>query len=154
MCLMHLKIDVCYTRAKYVLLQNENTTLQRKHARLTHWGRVTHICVSKQTVIGLDNRLSPGRHQAIIWTNAGTLLIWPLSSRKWRLFCPGLNVINGSKRSKLVLKVLLVESVKTTSMENESRWSRCVVGKKKNTIGDVKIRQIWKLSYHKVLRDM
>ena len=38
---------------------------------LTHWGRVTLICVSKLTIIGSDNGLSPGRRQAIIWTNAG-----------------------------------------------------------------------------------
>ena len=44
----------------------------------THWGRVTHICVSKLTITGLDNGLSLGRHQAIIWTNAGILLIGPL----------------------------------------------------------------------------
>ena len=83
---------------------------------LTHWGRLTHICVSKLTIIGSDNGLSPGRHQAIIWTNAGILLIWPLgknfseilinihtfsfkkihfqmSSGKWRQFCLGLNVL-------------------------------------------------------------
>ena len=45
---------------------------------LTHWGRVTHICVGKLTIIGSDNGLSPGRRQAIIWTNAGILLIRPL----------------------------------------------------------------------------
>ena len=84
---------------------------------LTHWGRVTHICVGKLTIIGSDNGLSPGRRQAIIWTNAGILLIWPLgtnfseiliaietfsfnkmhlkiSSAKWRPFCLGLNVLN------------------------------------------------------------
>ena len=33
---------------------------------LTHWGRVTHICVSKLAIIGSDNGLSPGRRQAII----------------------------------------------------------------------------------------
>ena len=33
---------------------------------LTQWGRVTHICVSNQTIIGFDNGLSPGRRQAII----------------------------------------------------------------------------------------
>ena len=32
---------------------------------LTHWGRVTHICVSKLTIIGSDNGLSPGGRQAI-----------------------------------------------------------------------------------------
>ena len=44
---------------------------------LTHWGRVTHICVGNLTIIGPDNGLSPGRRQAIIWTNAGILLIGP-----------------------------------------------------------------------------
>ena len=33
---------------------------------LTHWGRVTHICVSELVTIGSDNGLSPGRRQAII----------------------------------------------------------------------------------------
>ena len=42
---------------------------------LTHWGRVTHICVGELTIIGSDNGLSPERRQAIIWTNAGILLI-------------------------------------------------------------------------------
>ena len=87
------------------------------HPILTHWGRVTHICVVKMTIIGSDNGLSPGRRQAIIWTNAGILLIGPLgtnfieiligiqtfsfkkmhlkmSSAKWRPFCLGLNVLN------------------------------------------------------------
>ena len=38
---------------------------------LTHWGWVTHICVSDLTIIGSDNGLSLGRRQAIIRTNAG-----------------------------------------------------------------------------------
>ena len=84
--------------------------------KLTHWGRATHFCVGKLTIIGSDNDLSPGRRQAIIWTNAGILLIEPLgtnfsesligiqifsftkmrmkmSSVKWRPFCIGLNVL-------------------------------------------------------------
>ena len=87
-----------------------------KLARLTHWGQVTHICVNKVTIIGSDNGLSPGRRQAIIWTNAGLLLIGPvgtnfsetliniqtfsfrkmhlkMSSGKWRPFCLGLYVL-------------------------------------------------------------
>ena len=74
------------------------------------------ICVSKLNIIGSDNGLSPTRHQAIIWTNAGILLIRPLrtnfseifievytfsfkkmhskmSSGKWRPFYLGLNVL-------------------------------------------------------------
>ena len=86
---------------------------------LTHWGCVTHICVSKLTIIGSDNDLSPGRRQAIICPNAGMLLIGPLgtnfseimieiyifslkkmhlkmSSGKWRPSCLSLNVLKGS----------------------------------------------------------
>ena len=91
---------------------------------LTHWGRVTHICVGKLIIIGSDNGLSPGRRQAIIWTNAGILLIGPLgtnfieiligiqtfsfkkmhlkmSSAKWRPFCLGLNVL--SKQAECII---------------------------------------------------
>ena len=83
---------------------------------LTHWGQVTHICVSKLTIIGSDNGLSPGRRQAIIWTNTWILLIGPsgtkfneivfeihtfsfkkmhlkMSSAKWCPFCLGPNVL-------------------------------------------------------------
>ena len=83
---------------------------------LTHWGRVTHICVGKLTIIDSDNGLSPGWRQAIIWTNAGILLIGPLrtnfneiligiqtfsfkkmhlkmSSAKWLPSCLGLDVL-------------------------------------------------------------
>ena len=45
-----------------------------------YWGRVTHICVSKLSIIGSDNGLSPGRRQAIIWTNAEILLIRTLGT--------------------------------------------------------------------------
>ena len=83
---------------------------------LTHWGRVTHICVSKLTIIGSDNGLSPGWRQAIIYTNAGLISIRPLgthfseslikiqnlsftkmhlkiSAAKWQPSCCGLNVL-------------------------------------------------------------
>ena len=86
----------------------------------THWGQVTHICVAYLTIIGSDNGLSPSRHQAIIWTNAGILLIRPfgtnfseilikihifsfkkmhlkMSSAKRRPFCLGLNVITATE---------------------------------------------------------
>ena len=44
---------------------------------LTHWGLVMHICVGNITIIGSDNGLASSRHQAIIWSNAGILLIGP-----------------------------------------------------------------------------
>ena len=85
-------------------------------ADLTHWGRATHICVSKLIIIASDNGLSPGRRQAIIWNNAGILSIRLLGTNfseilieiltfsftkmhlkvlsvKWWPFCLGLNVL-------------------------------------------------------------
>ena len=84
---------------------------------LTHCDRGTQICVGKLTIIGSDNGLSPGRRQAIIWTNAGILSIvlsgtnfseilieicallfkkmhLKMSSGKWRPFCLGLNALS------------------------------------------------------------
>ena len=94
--------------------------LSSYECHLTHWGRVTHICVSRLTITGSDNGLAPGRRQAIIWTNAGILLIGPLgtnlsenlieiltfsftkmrlkvSSAKWRPFCLGFNELTDDK---------------------------------------------------------
>ena len=48
--------------------------------QLTHWSRVTHICVGNLPIIGSDNGLSPGRRQVIIWTNVGIWLIGPLGT--------------------------------------------------------------------------
>ena len=49
--------------------------MEHKHViEFTHCGQMMNICVSKLTIIGSDNGLLPGRHQAIIWTNAGILL--------------------------------------------------------------------------------
>ena len=118
---IHLKKSAIYSRCLNVL---------------THWGRVTHICVSSQTIIGSDNGLSPGRRQAIIWTSAGILLIGPLganvneivieidtfsfkkmhltkSSVKWRPLCPGLNVLRilaklRNKASKRYVTVIFI----------------------------------------------
>ena len=44
---------------------------------LTHGGHVIHICVSKLTITISDNGLWPCRPQAIIWINAGMLLMDP-----------------------------------------------------------------------------
>ena len=53
---------------------------------LNHWGRVTHTYVGNLTTTGSDNGLSPGRHQAIIWTNAGILLTGPPRTNDSEIF--------------------------------------------------------------------
>ena len=45
---------------------------------LTHWDRVTYICINKLIFIGSDKGLSSDRRQIIFWTNGGILLIDPL----------------------------------------------------------------------------
>ena len=47
---------------------------------VTHWGRVIIYASVTYAIIGSDNGLLPGRHQAIIWTNGGILLIGPLGT--------------------------------------------------------------------------
>ena len=66
-------------------------------AILTHWGRVTNICIGKLTIIGPDNGLSPGRHQAIIWTNAVILLIEPLGRNFNREILIGIQIFSIKK---------------------------------------------------------
>ena len=78
---------------------------------------MTHICIIRMTIIGSDNDLTPSLRQAIIWTNAGLLLIGPLGTNfseiwikiytalfkklhlkmlpgKFQPFCFGLNVLS------------------------------------------------------------
>ena len=91
----------------------EKQNLPTMHDIITHWGEVMHICVGRLNINGSDNGLAPGRRRAIIWTNAGILLIGPFvtnlsiifigiyttsfkkmrlkMSAKWRSFCLGLN---------------------------------------------------------------
>ena len=108
------KKDIIMT-TNFIIMMSQHHVVsnhQKLACLLTHWGRVTHICVGNLAITGSDNGLSPGRRQTIIWTSAGILLIGPLgtnfseilieiqtfsfekmhlkmSSAKWRPFCPG-----------------------------------------------------------------
>ena len=119
-----------------LLFMNHDPKWDNVRSVLTHWGRMTHIYVGKLTFISSDNGLSPGRRQAIIWTNAGLLSIGPLrtyvsgnlikiqqlslekmhvkmSSAKWRPSCLGLNVLMAA--SSAVICVVADRLVKTTT---------------------------------------
>ena len=62
--------DICPTWYVILLLffYNDLLRLWRTiwNASSNHQGRVTHICVSKLTIVGSDNGLAPGRRQALI----------------------------------------------------------------------------------------
>ena len=113
-----------FHRYSYVRYSKKNLSCSKWDSRwddhayicLTNWGWVTHIRISKVTIIGSDNGLLPSRRQAIFWTNGGILLMRNLgtdfseilseiytfsfkkihlkmSSGKWHPFCLGLNVL-------------------------------------------------------------
>ena len=80
---------------------------------LTHWGRVTHICISKLTIIGSDNGLSPDRRQAIIWTNDGILSIWP----------PGTNI--SEMLSEMLSEIHTFSFKKIHFKMSSGKWRPC-----------------------------
>ena len=107
---------------------------------LTHWGRVTHICVSNLTTIGWGNGLSPERRRAIIWTNAGILLIGPLGTNISEIIIE----IQTFSLKKIRLKM---SSAKCCSfrlglnvLSSKSDW--CL-----NTVTIMRHATSWKLSY-------
>ena len=115
------------------------------HNELNSLSLVKHICVSKLTIIGSNNGLSPGRRQAIIWTIAGIFLIGPMgtnfskilieihtfsfmkmhlkmSSGKWRLFCLCLNMLSVRKNGNDSTKTFKLNNVKKDPAELMAIW--------------------------------
>ena len=101
-------------RRKLILHEKQYLMDGLNHNHLTRWGRVMHTYICNLTIVSSDNGLLPGWHQAIIWTNAGILLIGPfitnlseiliedlhftkmlvkMSSAKRRPICFSLNVV-------------------------------------------------------------
>ena len=99
--------------------------------QLTHWGRVTHICVSKLTIIASDNGLSPGRRQAIIWTNDGILLIRALGTN----FSEILSKIHSFSFKKMHLKMSSVKGRLFSLGLNELIWTSCRIA------GDLRLHE-------------
>ena len=108
---------------------------------------MTHICVGNLTIIGPDNGLSPGRCQAIIWTNARILSIGPwgtnfseilidiqtvsfkkmhvkMSSAKWRSFCLGLNVLHNKTRSMDLIAATTFSCQRSGEREPRTPWPK------------------------------
>ena len=122
-------------------------------SQLTYWVGVTHIRVSNRTIIGSDNWLSPGGHQAIIWGNAWILLIVSLgtnfseilfeiqtfsfekrrlevSSVRWRPFWVGLNELNGLVGygiMRLFLKYYMSMSIQFIVSLYGWKWFGCLL---------------------------
>ena len=146
----HNELDgVSDHQPRYCLL----TCLSRHRLKKTSKLRVTGLCEGKMfpfddvimnlTIIGEDNGLSPGRRQAIIWTNTAILLIGPwgrncneiligihtfsfkkihleMSSVKWRPFCLGLNDLT---HRDLVIPHLTLNEVPWHSLGGGYIWN-------------------------------
>ena len=78
-------------------------------ALLTRWSRVMHMCIGNLASIGSDNGLSPGRRQAIMWTNARILLNWH----------------TGTIFRELLMEILTVSFRKMRLKGSFAKWRPC-----------------------------
>ena len=126
-----------------------------------HWGRVTYhqsiqncimflpleqyqevyVCVGDFTIIGWINGLSPGRRQAIIWTNAGILLIGPIGTNFDEIFfeiqvflqenefenvlCDMVAILSRPSCVKLVLQEYFSFSTRRFNYKHYHYWNTC-----------------------------
>ena len=86
---------------------------------------MTHICICNLTIIGSDNGLSPGQRQAIIWNNAGILLIGPSGTNISGIL---IKIHTFPFKKKVLCKLAAILS-----------WPQCVKYDKENYTGMVKI---------------
>ena len=94
---LHLEFELCLIRSRYSncprwshekshSASSVNMNENKPALWLTYRRPVTHKSVSKLTIIGSDNGLSPGRHQAIIGTSAAMWLVRTLKNKlRWSL---------------------------------------------------------------------
>ena len=137
------ELNTCITESK---LFSNTPKLETLHPY--HGGRVTLICVGKLTMIGLDDDLSSGRCQAIIWTYAGILLNVPLGTdfcanfrRKKNIFIQENTLVNFceivsiSSRPQYVT-LMFIHGVCSSRLKTISTWFViwCNVGCQPHTI--------------------
>ena len=96
---------------------------------------MTHICVNKITITSSVNGLSPSRHHAIIWTNAGTLetnfneilsvihTFWckkmylKMASAKLRQICPGASLWFNNNKATCMLHSTIYKILSSHSID-------------------------------------
>ena len=102
----HVVIDKLYIRFRFIKSRDISMDIT-----LTHWVRMTHICVGNLTIIGSDSGLSPDRRQATTWTIDRISLMGPLGTN----FSEMLIKIHTFSSKKMHLKTL-----------SEKRWTFCL----------------------------
>ena len=135
------RVGITTVKQGLVWCTEGNYILMEWLGQLNHWGWVRHICISRLTIIGSDNGLSPGWPQAIFWSNVQILLIGPLgtdfseilieihifsfgkmhlimSSGKWQLLYLNLNVW----RNLVVGNIKLIWPVIVSNHDDVIKW--------------------------------
>ena len=107
----HNKLNITYLLTWNIMLIHDFI----HDSFMTHWGQVRHICIGKLTIIDSDNGLEPSRHQAIIWTNAGIVLIGPLRTNFSEIF---------DWNSNIFIEENTLENV-ACNMLSISSWLQC-----------------------------
>ena len=86
------------------------------------WGRVTHICVSKLTIIDF---FVPVRHKAIVWNNAGLVLFGPIKTNYNEIFI-GIHIFSFKKsiwKCRLENGIHFVLASVCQHIEAEAKWT-------------------------------
>ena len=109
---------------------------------LTHRGPVTHMCVSKLSLIASDNGLSPSQCQAIIWTSAG--IIGPLVTN----FSEILIGIFHSRKCIWKCRLWNGGYFVWASMCSYSSWLVWSINHRKQLIAWIDFNPTWKYSSH------
>ena len=78
-----------------------------------------HIRISRLTIIGSDNGLSPGWWQAIIWTNSGIFLIGPSETNFREIFIEIYSFIKENAFENVVWKMEAILSRPQCVKENQ-----------------------------------
>ena len=79
---MHRKNGLLYMHNMKLSVATKNEQWQQFEnlKNLIHWGRATHICVSKLFIVGSDNGFLPGHYLSQCWD----IVIWALGNkRQW-----------------------------------------------------------------------
>ena len=116
-------------------------------SELTQWGRVTHICINKLTIISSDNSLLPGRRQAFIYTNAGILLIGSLETNFSEIL---IKILTFSLNENVVWKIAAILSWPQCVNINIWKTPRCYCGNAVDILHNIffenlepKLYQMW-----------
>ena len=87
--------------------------------QIDFWGRVTHICVSKLTIISSENGLSPGHRKVMIYIPMLEYFNWTLGNKlQWNLY-----IFIQENAFETVVRDLVTILLRPQRVEAVTKWS-------------------------------